>query len=393
MKSIQLTLLTFLCFSGLGAQITINQGNFPRQKSFIDTVVDASFSSLTVPTHGSGQVWDFSGVSVAATNNYTYMDASSSTNFTGAWTYANRDLDFQTLLIGSDEYESLDANGWYMLGRTIQEVTYSISTVSGGPNDSLKFVGGNYLYPGSYDQVRFPLAYQDQWVCNYRQDVDFELTVAAYALNQEPGKNSRYFTQDRKVVGEGTLVIKDKNGNPSNPFNALLIRVVRNVIDSTFLSGAPAPAALMTAFGLTQGATEADSFYVFYAPGFGAPVMSMGIGAGNQIVYLAYRPGAAILGGPTQIENQMEFDSDFLLMPNPVNRGSVVGWKTRNPELNGSIHLYNSAGQLVIQKEFKTDYSGSGNIQLPEAISPGIYFVKMLDESGVLIGNKTLRIQ
>lgn len=393
MKTIQLTIMTFLFVSGLGAQITITQGNFPRQKSFIDTVVEASFSSLSAPTHGSGQVWDFSGVSVAATNNYTYLDASSSTNFTGAWTYTNRDLAFQSLMIGSDEYESLDANGWYSLGRTIQDVTYSISTVSGGPNDSLRFVGGNYVYPGSFDQIRFPLAYQDQWVCTYRQDVDFELTVAAYALNQEPGKNSRYFTQNRTVVGEGTLVIKDKNGNPSAPFNALLIRVVRNTIDSTFLSGAPAPSALMTAFGLTQGATEADSFYVFYAPGFGAPVMSLGIGTGNQIVNLAYRPGAAVLGGPTQADNHLELGAEFVLAPNPIHSGTLLGWKSLNPDLSGSIQLYNSAGQLVIQEKIRTDYSGSGKIQLPETIVPGIYFVKMLNESGLVIGQNTLKVQ
>lgn len=389
LTAIVLFCLTAFTYNGF-TQVTITQDDFPRQGSFIDTFVNASSSVIVAPTHGIGQVWDYSSATSGTPGIVTFTDASGDANFPNALNYRQRNLIFQSLLIESNEYESIDADGWYVLGRSITDVTYSISIITGGANDSLRFVGGNYIYPGVIDQLRFPVAYQNLWTLNYQQDNDFELTVASYGLNKVPGKLSRYFTQVREVVGEGTVIIPDINGAPSQPFDALLIRVVRTSIDSTFLGGAPAPPPLLTAFGLSQGSVAADSFYVIYAPGFGGPVLSMDINPGNQVSALVYRPSAARLGDPTSLE-KLNMPT-FAVAPNPVNAGSYLFIITETPHFINTLQLLSLNGQVISEYRLETQVEGNFPVLIPENTAAGVYLINLKDETGKIVASKGIHV-
>ena len=255
----------------------------------------------------------------------------------------------------------------------------------------MRFVGGNYIYPGLYDQLKFPLAYQDQWTLNYRQDVDFELTVATFGLNQTPGKNARYFTQVREVVGEGTVRIPDINGTPSQPFDALLIKVLRTAIDSTFLGGSPAPDPLLTTFGLTQGSVASDSFYVMYAPGFGGTVLSMNMDPGNQVSALFYRPAAARLGSQsTSVEDLIK--TNVTSAPNPVKAGSYVYINTQIPVSVNSVQVFSLTGQMIYEKRQDLQTESNFSVLIPENTQAGIYFVNLKDSEGKIIGSRKIHV-
>lgn len=390
MKKLSLLLFCTLLFSlSSWAQVTITQGTFPRQGSFIDTFFNAGSSSISAPSHGNGQSWDYTSATSGSPGLTTYMDASGDPNFSGALNYRERDLTFQVFPIESNEYEAIDANGWYFLGRTITDVRYPIGGITGSASDTLRFVGGNYTYSGPRYQVQFPMAYQDQWILDYQVDLDFELTVAAAFLNQAPGTQSRYIYQEREVVGEGTVRIPDMNGQPSQPIDALLLRVVRTTVDSVFIGGSPAPSSLMTTFGLTQGAMTMDSFYVMYSPGFGGPVLSMNIGANNSVSGLFYRPGAARLGTSTSL-NDMAIEH-FSLSPNPVLAGNAFNIKFDEATSIHSIQIIGLNGQVIVEEPVSSDAGNTVTVAVPDAAA-GVYLLNLKDETGSIIGNRMIQV-
>src|SRR5690606_23933525 len=105
-------------------------------------------------------------------------DATNDPNFPGALNYRERDLIFQGFLIESNEYELLNSDRYGILGRSITDVVYPITSITGGANDELRFVGGNYIYDGNEDNLLFPFDYGDSWTSLYEQTTPFELTVA-----------------------------------------------------------------------------------------------------------------------------------------------------------------------------------------------------------------------
>jgi hypothetical protein len=372
------------------AQIAINQANFPRQGTFIDSVINASSAVVAAPTHGSGQTWDYSAVTGGNLVTVPYFDASSIAGFPNALNFRELNLQFQGLPIQSNSFERIDADGWHLYGRTIGDVTHSIAAVSGGANDSLRFVGGNYIYPGNLQQLKFPAAYQDQWTLNYQIELPFELSVAGFGLNKAPGINVSYHHQTREVVGEGTLVIPDFAGNASSPFDALLIKVVRTIIDSTFLGGSPAPPALMGAFGLVQGATVIDSFYVMYAPGFAAPVVNANIN-GNQVTSFFYRPGAAALGSLSTI-GAASFDGGLTLSPNPVAPGGFVYLTADKPVSIQTAQITSLTGQIVHQENIDAQNEMHISWQIPAHLKTGIYMVHLTGQNGKPVLTQKIKV-
>ncbi|MDV7400435.1 hypothetical protein RZS08_53970, partial [Arthrospira platensis SPKY1] len=109
---------------------------------------------------------------------------------------------------------------------------------------------------------------------NFIFPVNFNLTVSSFGLNNSPGQFVQYLEKKDSVVGSGDLIIPTLNG-ASIPYPILLVKSQTNVIDSVFLGGAPAPAALLMAFGLTQGSSYTDNYYYFYSPNFERPLMQL----------------------------------------------------------------------------------------------------------------------
>ncbi|TVR39523.1 MAG: T9SS C-terminal target domain-containing protein [Cryomorphaceae bacterium] len=378
-----------LAFATAGvAQFT--HDDFPREATFTDNFILSS-TGFDLPSHGEGQLWDFSGALTDSEVSREYMDATGNPDFPGALTYRERDLIFQGFLIGSFEYEAVDETSYRAIGRSITDVVYPITSITGGPNDELRFVGGNYLYPGNYDFLSFPFEYGDSWVMEYEFPMDFELTVAGFGLNATPGQQVRYFTQTRDVVGAGSFIIADEFGDPSFPIPGYLVRAVRTAVDSVFLAGDPAPAPLMGAFGLTQGSTAVDSFYVAYVPGFGSPLLSMYI-EGNSPGVLDYRSAAAELGQDPTSVYQYEQEK-FEIYPNPAVAGQMINIRANTSQPVAEVQLFNVSGQKVHHVAVNQQIASSGTFMLPSYLTAGMYFVNLVNSAGEIISQNKVIVQ
>lgn len=353
------------------AQVTIDQNNFPRPAGFVDTGVEASVSGVALPTEGVGQTWDYSALTSIDNFEIEMNDATADPDFPTALNYRNLQLAFQAFQMRGREYEAVDADGWYLLGRSIIDTTHSITAISGGANDVLNFPDQVNALEETWDYLRFPVAFNDNWSMQAVEQVHFNLTVAGFGLNNAPGLAETTFSETRTVVGEGTLIIPDANGNPSGPLDAILIKVEnRTDIDSFFLGGQLAPPQLLTAFGVTQGAvTEYDDYYVFYVPNFHATVLNINLNGSGEILDVYYRPGAAALA--TSIGDAASLNA-MRTYPNPIAAGDVMNIDLTDNTSATTVELIDLAGRQV----FAAAISGSAataRVALPSELVSGMY--------------------
>lgn len=358
----------------LMAQVTINQSNFPRTAGYIESGFQAEITGVSLPTEGNGQTWDYSALSSIGPFGSTWIDASGDPDFPTALNYENQEYTFAGYDRTGREYESVDADGWYIEGRFLNDTSHSITAVTGGPNDVLSFPEQVQDFEGRVNYLDFPVSYGASWTQQHVEITSFNLTVAAFALNNTPGTQKRIHTQTRTVVGEGTLVIPDENGNPSGPLDVLLIKVEnRSDLDSVFLGGQPAPAPLLTAFGVDQGELiEYNDFYVFYTPNFATPVLNINLTANGDISSVYYKPSAAELA--TSISDELPVNM-FAMYPNPVRSGDVINIEMLEKATSAaSVELMDLTGRVVYSSSVSAN-NDIARLALPTDMTSGLYSV------------------
>ncbi len=388
------TILPFLFFLfsfGITAhtQVTIDQSNFPRPTSFIDTFA-LDFSFQTLPSEGPDQFWDYSVLQRDDTRTRTYIDATNDTEFSGALNYNESFLSFQGLPIPRLAYDGIDENGYYQIGSEISEIGHSITAISGGTNDTLRFLGEKTAFEGRIDYLQFPVTYEKQWMGSNIERINLELTVGAFGLDKTPGQLKREETQHREVVGYGKLVIPQADGTPSAPTPVLLIKVEESYVDSFFLGGAPAPAAILGAFGLTQGVSINSSLthYLFYRPGFGSPILSMAIFPEQGLISMVFRPDGAEM---TTSIDEIRW-SALKSFPNPVKAGRSIAIQTKSPTPIGYFQLSDLSGRIVRQQSFEAPVNRQFSIKIPENINAGMYFYHVFGRNSEPIGRGKLQV-
>lgn len=391
MRHTILLLITFLFGASIThAQATIDYNNFVRQASFLDTVISANANGSLPPVHGATQVWDYSALTPRSEIVSQHNSQVGNPDFPNAFSSFRRTLQFNNFLIPIDAYWGLDANGFYDYGMDILGARYSISTVTGGAGDSLNFPAGKAVYSDRFDFVKFPCNYEDNWSTISRQTINFELTVANFGLNKTPGYQDRTLTQSREVVGQGQLIIPTRDGSPSAPTDVLLIKEVRIFSDSFFLGGAPAPAVLLTAFGISQGQEYVDSAYYFYRPGFGSPVLRVGLPGPLDPLVFSYRPQGAQI--TTSVEGKFALEA-VSLSPNPASQGQKLRFRTAMQLEQGAMQLFDMQGRIAGKTSVQATGEGSYEVSLPPSIPSGSYFYTMLNRHGERKGHGKLIVQ
>jgi len=365
-----LTITFSLAVLPLMAQVIIDQGNFPRPAGFVDAAVQAQVSGVVAPSEGIGQTWDYSGLQTDEPFEVNWIDASGDTDYPTALNYRQANLSFQGFGMRGRLYEAVDEGGWYDQGRIILDTVHSITAISGGADDVLHFPGQVQEFEGRLDYVAFPASFGSSWESSRIEYTHFNLTVAGFGLNNVPGMQKRIISQDRNVVGEGTLILPDADGNPSGPLDAILIKVDNRVtVDSFFLGGALAPPTLLGAFGLTQGNVATfEDFYVLYVPGFHSLAMSIDVDDDGDVIYVSYRPDVA--GLATSIADAPAAES-LRAFPNPVEAGGTLHFGLHG-DGNTLVELTDMTGRTVLS----TSVTGSGtvgSVDLPASVTSGIY--------------------
>lgn len=372
------------------AQVTIDESSFPRESSFTDVTLEGVPTGVLLPSEGPGQVWDYSSLMSQDSIVTDYFDATNDANIPNALNYRERDLIFQVFPIPSNSYEGIDSLGWYELGRTTVGVKYSVSSITGSSGDTLSFPAENQVFEGRNDQLIFPVTYQSSWQPQYKEYTDFELTVTNFGLNNAPGYLKRINSDSREMVGYGKLIIPKYDGSPSDSLDVLLLKVVRTAVDSFYLNGAEAPAVLLGAFGLSQGAFASDSFYVFYKPNFAAPVLNINLGSSGQVSTVFYRPQAA----ESTVSVPEIRSTASKCFPNPATAGQTVQIQSTEELSKASrISIYDMQGRIIFNLPVENISDNNYQIKIPENIAPGLYMLNLETQTGNKISSSKINIQ
>jgi Secretion system C-terminal sorting domain len=396
MKKILLTTLCFLTFIfTVKGQITINRADYALSGTGLDS---AYFKWMTktgavVPSFGNNQTWDYTALKDSVPLYYKYYRTPAASFgaipsvFADA-TYAfNSTVLFQAFPLQFRVFEKLDATGHAQLGYITLGAKFSVATISGGATDSLYFPTASLRFSTTSYYYKFPMTANSAWRANYKDTTPLQLSVALLGLNKTPGMRVAQYTSLDTIVGWGNLKLKNPSGGAALNFAVLLKRASSTRVDSFFLGGAPAPAVITGAFGLTQGAlTVYPTRLTFLGIGFNEPFLSINTDASGAITFVD-RAVLPNLGLTTDSRETPDYAVATTVYPNPTTEGVNFEFqKTSLPDWN--IMVYNAEGQIVSINQVSAPQGAvNQRITLASSLPSGTYFYNLLDETSLIRAN------
>ena len=253
----------------------------------------AVVATLSVPAAGENQNWDFTTLSETSSSingganflvptNAAYPSATLS--FAGTSTYrsgANASPGFATT-----NFFEISDDGYYTLGFS-QNAPTAISIASLGA--TLNYPAQNLTYTGTtkYPNVLFPMKFGT--APNVTSGIvftnNYTVNAAAFGLINTPGQTKVTSSVTLEIIGSGTANLKG-----IGQVRVLLAKSSWSDKANYFLGGAPAPAALLSNLGITDGGVTTGTTYRFIAEGLGG-VGLIDVNASGVITSASFRKG------------------------------------------------------------------------------------------------------
>lgn len=373
----------------LNAQITIERSDYLLEIG--DTTffwMTPSPDNIPLPTEGEDLVWDYSTVNFSTNAPFRfYHPAGTDANFADAnIVVATSTTGFiPGLTLPVTFVSRLDEEGHRTLGRIDSPAAVPLAGTTGGPNDSLNFTGTVNIYESPVIDAYFPMNYNDSQTGILTARNPFLLTVAAFGLDHTPGSGDFLFTNSINVVGWGTLQVPDVDGGDAIELEVLLRKDVTIIVDTFTLGGAPAPQALLDAFGLTQGRVRESTEYSFWAKGLDAAVMVFTLESDGSRIVRINRDIPIVISSTRGIAENLQALS---ITPNPSTQDFQIAFEQSDIPAT-QLSVLNTLGQIVHQQSI-TASQGEVQTQISLNGTPGIYQVLLLNEKGQITGREKI---
>jgi hypothetical protein len=242
--------------------ITLNQSNFPVLPTTVDVYNQVNnVGGVALPVTGANQAWDYRTLVSTSQSSGSYSAPTATPPFAGTTRTYTYSLPLGPLSIRGLSAQGLSATGLRYLGYQIPLQRFGLAPVTGSTTDSLVVTA--QTVPVNASIFTFPTTTGTVNRQSYRTGTTGLLTVGAVGLNRVPLRLVQRIVATDSVAGWGTLrVPTTTGGSAATPVLLLRRRMVE--VDSFYLAGQPAPALLLTALGLQQGAAirnYSDAFY------------------------------------------------------------------------------------------------------------------------------------
>ena len=277
------------------APLVITKADFSNNKvggtAFSFSTVNAA--SASVPASGEGQTWDFStlaetgstttgGANFLTPANAAFASATYMYAGTNAWTVSGQ----SSPTYATSNFVELSDAGIFDLSFS-QNAAASIVIASLGATITYPAQNLNYTGTTKYPNVIFPAKVGNAAAVTSGivKTSNYTVTAAAFGLNNTPGQTKITTTVTQEVVGSGTAKFKN--------IAAVRVLLVKNSWSDKinfFLGGAPAPPALLTNLGVTDGAITTGVTYRFVGEGLGT-VGILEVNASGVITSAIFRKG------------------------------------------------------------------------------------------------------
>jgi hypothetical protein len=201
---------------------------------------------------------------------------------------------------------------------------YSETAVTGGANDSIIFPEQKLVLPVGREILKFPCTTGYTNTSVSRRPINFNLSVAAFGLNQTPCQNVFTITRHDTVTGYGKMRLQIVGGGASQYYPVLILKSWQTTTDSFYLAGLPAPTAITNAFGVTQGMVSSVSNRVYYYREHRAvPFALVNCGSSPFDNFLSLTFDADSLSYPLSTTSVEKNNFATVLYPNPSNGNPI----------------------------------------------------------------------
>ena len=399
-KNLLLTLTAFgLLFGKAHAQLTITQSNHPTLQSdtgLAEVQKYAQRAGVLVPARGANKVWDYSGLKDSS-NLASLRNFATATNPTFTAKGATRLYGYENLIAGAAlpgvQYEKNDANAHATVGyRLPYKVRVAIGSATGNSSDTLYFPMETRVYKNPRPIIKYPATFNSNWSWIDTERDSFFLSIQNLGMDSTPGYRQRHAFQRDTVVGWGALTVPVYPAKGSSiKYDVLMVKSYYRAMDSFYVGGNPAPAMLLTAFGLNQGSGFVSTYYSFYRAGHSNPIMQIFTDTlGKRATSVTYDPQNTALAG---IE-ELTYDAiSAKAYPNPVINNKLTVSFEKATAGSWKVSIYSTTGQEV----YKQNVQGQGNVnaslELPAVLSGGMYFYSVQDEKGAVKAGGSLQLE
>ncbi len=386
-----------LCFLmvalNLAAQITIERDDFILSPN--DTVlfwVEEDPSLIEFPTAGIDQVWDYRNLAFDPNSNFRYLFTAGTSpelpdaNIVGSSRIPTSldgvffDVAFQAVV---------DEQGYRTIGRIDEAEKVSLAAMTGGPTDSINFVRTVNEYASPVWDSQFPLRYEDEILGDLELRNNFLLSVAAFGLNNVPGSAAVLTAMERKTTGWGKLLVTNPVDGQEIELDVLLVEDVSTLRDTFTLAGAPAPDALLQAFGLAQGRERERREYFFWAKDYRTAVLRFYLSPEGLESVELNKNIRQVISSTRQVDAP---EVSLQVAPNPSSDYCSVVFD--KPETGvWTLRLFNALGQAVkTQRLVEGRGMMNQNLELSH-LPAGIFHLVLMDESGAIRGREKISIR
>jgi hypothetical protein len=369
------------------AQITINASDIPVPFS------TNLYEHATAPSMSTGNNQSWNITTTPTGTNINAYPAETFTQWTSLgvdiYTRSSKNIN-QNFVIDTWLEMDHNTNGVQEKGVNISAQNYDLASFTGSTSDSIFFPEQDVFYSAPKMLMPFPMTTASkQNYASGRNVVNFTLNVPAFALNYVPCQMVYREYRKDSVVGYGSMRVYTPNG-ASAPYDVLMNKVTTYTIDSFYVGGAPAPAAIQNAFGIAQGQkTSVRNFYNFMRKGNFNYIARAYYAADTTFTTLDIAFTCADNVAPTSIaENTVNHFSTFAY-PNPSTNSDVHLKLLGNTFANfDNYKITNQIGAIILNQKFNNT---TDELVLPTSnLAKGIYFVTLKNNNGAIINEKIL---
>jgi hypothetical protein len=395
MKKILLVVLGTIAFSmSMTAQITVQSTDFTLSATGKDSVVSKLMKrvGISLPSRGNNQTWDFSSVRDSITDIFysggiTQPATTRPSVFSSANLETNRFSLFQNFEIPTRNYYTLNTTGYSLIGDSIGFSRFSLAALTGNTADSLTFPAASRKRSTPERFHVFPITSTSSNTTTSNYTTNFLLKASVFGLNNTPGYQSQTNIEKDTTLGWGTLKLRNPATGGVLNFNVLLQLKTIIAIDSFYLAGQPAPAALLAAFDLQQGQKDTFSVFSFIGLGFKAPHMAIETNGNQTQVGRAFRAILPSLGLVSPTRETNDYTIATKVFPNPTTEGVTFEFDKKS-SADWHIMIYNSVGQIVKwHRVSATMGTISERVNLDASMITGQYFYNIVDENSLIRAN------
>ena len=349
------------------SDITLKNGH----TIYTRTLSNSAFSEFAV---GADQQWDFSGAEmIGEMMTYEYTTPPVNSAFSTA-THATLGMfGFPSIgyVVPTATFYELNQDGYFELGN-YHDSTFIPLSQDEQTNATVATQNSLFL-PTPRLGYQLPMVYNETEMITpepVKRNIDIVLNVPAAGLTDAPFNYFRTELLSFKTVGWGKL----KLAGFEMEEDVIVVERYRSQVDSFYLYGGPAPAMLLTGFGLEQGSTSNFRTLFFYAKGYPQAILTLSLNAEGQVLYaeqMSYNPTMSVNNQDLGVNQPNVF-------PNPSNGEFTVDIKDYADAKY--VEVYSMTGELLLKKNLEAGSSQS-TFRLINAQS-GSYIFSINNESG-----------